>query len=752
MKKWTRRAFISAGVVAGGGILVGVAMRPGNLADDLQDIVAGDGETLVHAFIKIDKDNVVTAIVPHGEMGQGAQTALAQMLAEELDADWERVQFEEAPAVAEYSTYTLGRGLILNGVDLPGFVVPTFDGVMMRVANSMNMQITGGSLSVRATGQYGMRVAGAATKEMLKRAAADAWVVSVSEIETESSMLHHRASGRSEPYARFATAAAEMTPSYTPTLKDPEAFKVMGRSVPRRDIPSKVNGTAEFALDVRLPDMVYATTLRSPVFGGRIVRIDDSAARAMTGVIDVIKLPPSGNDARIGGYAETGDSVAVVADSYWTVKQALEALDIEWDNRGNDAVTMETIYARQERDISIADGRESDRETGDFENALVDADQQISADYRVPFLAHTCMEPLNATAHVRDGVCDLWIGCQNPLGFRRAVAEALDMDEENVTLHTRLMGGGFGRKSRSDWALQTVRVAQTVGRPVQLIWSREEDIRQDFYRPAATSRFRAALGKDGALLGWHNTYVEKLEPPEAALIPYGVPAQDIGYLQSPSHVPTGAWRSVDESQHGFFTESFIDECAAAAGADPFAYRASLLADHPRHLAVLERAAQEAGWETPLEAGRARGIALKESFGSIVAQVVEISVVNGEVSVDRFVAAIDPGLAVTPDGVTAQIESGIVYGLTAAMYGEITIAGGAVEQSNFHDYEALRISAAPVIETHIINSGYAIGGAGEPGTPPVAAALANAIFAATGQRIRDLPLAKHVSFSSEARLS
>ena len=752
MKKWTRRAFISAGVVAGGGILVGVAMRPGNLADDLQDIVAGDGETLVHAFIKIDKDNVVTAIVPHGEMGQGAQTALAQMLAEELDADWERVQFEEAPAVAEYSTYTLGRGLILNGVDLPGFVVPTFDGVMMRVANSMNMQITGGSLSVRATGQYGMRVAGAATKEMLKRAAADAWVVSVSEIETESSMLHHKASGRSEPYARFATAAAEMTPSYTPTLKDPEAFKVMGRSVPRRDIPSKVNGTAEFALDVRLPDMVYATTLRSPVFGGRIVRIDDSAARAMTGVIDVIKLPPSGNDARIGGYAETGDSVAVVADSYWTVKQALEALDIEWDNRGNDAVTMETIYARQERDISIADGRESDRETGDFENALVDADQQISADYRVPFLAHTCMEPLNATAHVRDGVCDLWIGCQNPLGFRRAVAEALDMDEENVTLHTRLMGGGFGRKSRSDWALQTVRVAQTVGRPVQLIWSREEDIRQDFYRPAATSRFRAALGKDGALLGWHNTYVEKLEPPEAALIPYGVPAQDIGYLQSPSHVPTGAWRSVDESQHGFFTESFIDECAAAAGADPFAYRASLLADHPRHLAVLERAAQEAGWETPLEAGRARGIALKESFGSIVAQVVEISVVNGEVSVDRFVAAIDPGLAVTPDGVTAQIESGIVYGLTAAMYGEITIAGGAVEQSNFHDYEALRISAAPVIETHIINSGYAIGGAGEPGTPPVAAALANAIFAATGQRIRDLPLAKHVSFSSEARLS
>lgn len=752
MNKWTRRAFISAGVIAGGGILVGVAMRPGNLADGLEEIVAEDGETLVHAFVKIDQDNVVTAVVPHAELGQGAQTALAQMLAEELDADWERVRFEEAPAMAEYSTYTLGRGLILSGVDLPGFVVPTFDGIMMRVANSMDLQITGGSLSIRATGQYGMRVAGAATKEMLKRAAAESWNVPISEVETESSMLIHRESSRSEPYSKFAAAAAEMTPSYTPTLKDPKDFKIMGRSVQRRDIPSKIDGSAKFALDVRLPGMVYATTRRSPVFGGRLVRIDDGDARAIDGVIDIVTLPPSGNDARIGGYAETGESVAVVADSYWTAQQALQALVIEWDNLGLDTVSMEGIYAQHDMDISNADGREIDRETGDMDAAFAGAAMEIGADYRVPFLAHTCMEPLNATAHVRNGTCDIWIGCQNPLGFRRAVAEALDLGEENVTVHNQFMGGGFGRKSRSDWALQTVRIAQAVGKPVQLIWSREEDIRQDFYRPAATSRFRAALGKDGTLLGWQNTYVEKLEPPEASLIPYGVPEQDIGYLQSPSNVPTGAWRSVDESQHGFFIESFIDECAAAAGADPFAYRAALLADQPRHLAVLEKAAREAGWDTPLEAGRARGIALKESFGSIVAQVAEISVINGEVSVDRIVAVIDPGLAVTPDGVTAQMESGIIYGLTAAMYGEITIVNGAVEQSNFHDYEALRISAAPVIETHIINSGHQIGGAGEPGTPPVAAALANAAFASTGQRIRELPLGKHISFSSEALVS
>ncbi len=350
------------------------------------------------------------------------------------------------------------------------------------------------------------------------------------------------------------------------------------------------------------------------------------------------------------------------------------------------------------------------------------------------------MEPLNATARVADGECEIWVGCQSPLGFRKAVADALGFPPEKVTLHNCFMGGGFGRKSRADWALQAALLAKQVGRPVKLIWTREEDVRQDFYRPAILSRFRAALDANGNMTAWENTYVEKMEPVEAPVIPYAVGARDIGAVNSPTHVPYGAWRSVDHSSHGFFVESFIDEVAAAAGQDPYAYRAERLEAHPRLLAVLTRAAEEADWKRPLGPGRGRGIALQESFGSIVAHVVEVTVADGKVSVDRVVSAADPGLAVSPDGFVAQIESGIAYGLTAALYGEITIKDGRVEQSNFHDYPALRMSSAPPIEVHVINSGKAIGGAGEPGTPGIAPALANAIFDATGKRIRRLPIA------------
>lgn len=752
MGKWTRRAFISAGVIAGGGLLVGVAIRPGNIAAKVADTMESEGETLVHAFVKIDNDNVVTAIIPHSEMGQGALTALAQMLAEELDADWEKVRFQEAPALPEYSTYTLGRGYLLKDVELPGIVIPSVEGVFMQVSNFMDLQITGGSLSVRATGQYGMRVAGAATKDMLKRAAADNWGVPIEEIETKDSTLFHRSTSRSEPYSRFAEAAAQMTPSYTPKLKDPKDFEIIGQSVKRLDIPAKVDGSAKFALDVRRPDMVYATTLRAPVFGGTISSIDDSETRKISGVIDVVRLPSNHSDSMVGKYGPTGESVAVVADSYWTAQMGLQALEIVWDDKGNSGISDETIRAQHDQDIASSEGREIDLSQGDIEQAFDTAATVINATYRVPYLAHTCMEPLNATAEFKDGHLTVWVGCQNPLGFRREIAAALELDEDNVTLNNHIMGGGFGRKSRPDWAIQAALLARSVGKPIQLIWSRNEDISQDFYRPASTSQFRAALGADGALLGWHNTYVNKQEPVEAPLIPYAVAAQDIGYHQSPSHVPWGAWRSVDESQHGFFTESFMDECAHAAGKDPFEFRAALLADHPRKLAVLKRAAQEAGWGKLTGRNKGQGIALKESFGSIVAQVVDVSVVEDEIIVERVVCAIDPGRAVSPDGVKAQIESGIIYGLTAAMYGEITIEDGAVAQSNFHDYEALRMSSSPHIETHIINSGHAFGGAGEPGTPPAGPALANAIFAATGKRIYELPLKRHISFSSGGLLS
>ena len=744
MGKWTRRAFLTTGVIAGGGLIVGVAMRPGNQAGELSDLLGDDGGQLVHAYVRIDSDNTITAMVPHSEMGQGAQTALAQMLAEELDADWNDMRIEEAPAIGAYSHYSLGRKYLLKGINFPDFIVPSVDGAMMKLMDNLGLQVTGGSTSIRVTGSLGMRVAGASTRQMLRKAAASAWQVPLKDITTDNSHLVHTPSSRREPYASFVNEVAKMTPSQTPEFKKAEDYKIVGKFVPRLDIPSKVDGSAQFALDIRRPGMLYATVIRAPVFGATIVSIDDQAARKIEGVADVIELPPAQSNMMIGGF-QSSPAVAVIADSYWTAKKGRETLNITWSDVDLAARSSTDIFAQFAKDITASEERQSDRLQGDTPTQFLNASKVIEADYTVPFLAHTCMEPLNATAEISNGQCEIWVGCQNPLGFRKAVAEALSVDEEKVTLHNQLMGGGFGRKSRPDYAIQAAQIAKAVGRPIQLIWSREEDIRQDFYRPAIQSRFRGGIDENGKLLVWENTYVNKAEPTEAPLIPYAVEAQDIGHVSSPTHVPFGAWRSVDHSQHGFFTESFIDEAANATGKDALKFRLDLLKDKPRHLAVLKRAAEEANWETPLAKGRGKGISLQESFGSIVAQVVEVSIVDKSVSVDRVVAVIDPGLAIAPDGMKAQIESGIIYGLSAAMYGEITIQDGAVVESNFHDYRSLRMSDAPTIETHIINSGHELGGGGEPGTPGIAPALANAVYAASGIRVRSLPLMK--AFSS-----
>ena len=744
MGKWTRRAFLTTGVIAGGGLIVGVAMRPGNQAGELSDLLGDDGGQLVHAYVRIDSDNTITAMVPHSEMGQGAQTALAQMLAEELDADWNDMRIEEAPAIGAYSHYSLGREYLLKGINFPDFIVPSVDGAMMKLMDNLGLQVTGGSTSIRVTGSLGMRVAGASTRQMLRQAAASAWQVPLKDITTDNSHLVHTPSSRREPYASFVNEVAKMTPSQTPEFKKAEDYKIVGKFVPRLDIPSKVDGSAQFALDIRRPGMLYATVIRAPVFGATIVSIDDQAARKIEGVVDVIELPPAQSNMMIGGF-QSSPAVAVIADSYWTAKKGRETLNITWSDVDLAARSSTDIFAQFAKDITASEERQSDRLQGDTPTQFLNASKVIEADYTVPFLAHTCMEPLNATAEISNGQCEIWVGCQNPLGFRKAVAEALSVDEDKVTLHNQLMGGGFGRKSRPDYAIQAAQIAKAVGRPIQLIWSREEDIRQDFYRPAIQSRFRGGIDENGKLLVWENTYVNKAEPTEAPLIPYAVEAQDIGHVSSPTHVPFGAWRSVDHSQHGFFTESFIDEAANATGKDALKFRLDLLKDKPRHLAVLKRAAEEANWETPLAKGRGKGISLQESFGSIVAQVVEVSIVDKSVSVDRVVAVIDPGLAIAPDGMKAQIESGIIYGLSAAMYGEITIQDGAVVESNFHDYRSLRMSDAPTIETHIINSGHELGGGGEPGTPGIAPALANAVYAASGIRVRSLPLMK--AFSS-----
>jgi isoquinoline 1-oxidoreductase beta subunit len=504
----------------------------------------------------------------------------------------------------------------------------------------------------------------------------------------------------------------------------------MGKSRPRLDIPAKVDGSAVFGIDAQVEGMKYAAILAAPVFGAQLLSVDSNEAQAMPGVAQIVSLD---------------DAVAVVADGYWHASQALKTLKPQWSQTDNDATSSESLFKQFDQSLAEAfDGGSSkaDVDEGDLPAAFASAAAALDATYRVPFLAHACMEPMNATALVTDESCQVWIGTQNPLGFRYEVADAMDMDVEQVQIHQHYMGGGFGRRSISDSAIQAAKIARAVGEPVKLIWSREEDVRHDHYRPAVASRFRVALDDQGQIAAWENVYHEKHEPAEAPTIPYTVGAQKIHAVDSPTHVPFGAWRSVDHSQHGFFTEAFFDEVAVAAGKDPYEYRMSLLEGKPRHQKVLRTAAERAGWGEELPPGKGRGISLQESFGSLVAQVVDVTVRDGKVSVDRVVLAVDAGFAVSPDGLTAQMESGVNYGLTAALYGEITIADGAVQQGNFHDYPMVRMADSPEIETHIINSGEAWGGAGEPGTPGIAPALVNAVFDATGLRVRELPLSKH----------
>lgn len=737
MGKWTRRAFITTGAIAGGGLVLGVAVRRGLEIPEAAPLVTQDGEVLLTLWMKLAPNNRITVIVPHAEMGQGVHTALPMMLADEMDADWDLVDMMQAPAHEEYANYALARGYVFGNTDFPAFLVPTVDGAIYRLTKTLNLQITGESLSVRTTGAHAMRVAGAAAREMLVAAASRAWNVSADALRTDKSHIHHDASGRSAPYARFATAAASIAPRAKPRLKHPDQFTIMGRSQPRFDAPSKVDGTAQYGIDARVPGMRYASILKSPVFGGNVERVQAAAAEDMPGNVRVVRLE---------------DAVAVVADGYWQAQQALKEVEVVFDSAGNDKVSSASIYAQFARDMerAVRDRDEiSDVERGDVNRALADADRVVEAEYRVPYLAHATMEPMNATVWIHDGICEVWTGSQNPLGVRAEVANVLDMEDAAVIVHPVQLGGGFGRRFQSDFAVQAARIARETGEPVKLIWSREEDVRQDLYRPAAISRLRAAFDVDGKLTAWVHQYVDKHDPADAAHIPYGIDNQLIHYVKSPTPVPFGYWRSVDHSQHGFFIESFTDELAHASGKDPYAFRRDLLAHMPRHQKVLETAAEKAGWGAPLPARWGRGIALRPSFGSIVAQVVEAEITRaGEVKVHRVVCAVDCGFAVNPDGLVQQMESGIIYGLTAALYGEISIENGSVRQSNFHDYQMLRIDETPKIETHIVNSGAPFGGAGEPGTPAIAPALANAIFDATGTRVRTLPV-KNYDLKSRA---
>ncbi len=730
MGKWTRRAFITTGVAAGGVVIFGVAIRRGDRSDKVASLVGSGNDSMFDIWLKISPDNTIAAIVPHAEMGQGTHTSLAMMLADELDANWSQVRIEEAPSHKEYANYALARGYATGDADFPSWLIDSVNGLFFRASQVMALQITGGSTAVRTTGQIAMRVTGAAARSVLLQAAAAEWQVAPEELRARDSIIYHDASGRNATFAHFAPAAAGLSLPHKPALKTSDEFRIMGTSPQRLDVPAKVNGTARFGIDAKLPGMKYAAVKAAPVFGGRVDAIDEASVQDMPGVRKVIDL---------------GDAVAVVADGYWQALQALKQLAVEFNDGGHGDREQGDIFRQFAADLdesAVQQEEHTDFRSGDAERLLAAADQIVAAEYRVPYLAHATMEPMNCTAWVHDGECELWLGTQNPLEFAKSAGKAIGISASSVTVHNQYLGGGFGRRAFSDIAVQAARVAAEVHYPVKLVWSREEDMRHDFYRQASISRFRAGLDTTGKPVAWHNHYVNKHDPVEAPHIPYGIDAQLIVYTDSDSHVPWGFWRSVDHSLHAFFTESFIDELAIAAGQDAYEYRRELLAHAPRFRAVLDMAAEKAGWGDTVEENFGRGIAVHRSFGSIVAQVADVEIVNGRAIARRVVCAVDPGYAIHPDGLAAQMESGIAFGLTAALYGEISIRRGAVAQSNFHDYRMLRINEAPAIETYIVNSGGPLGGGGEPGTPPIAPAFTNAIYDATGIRIRTLPVSQY----------
>lgn len=728
----SRRKFILGTVAAGGGLLIAyAATRPDKHTRANRD-VAGPGQAFLTTWLRIDPDNQVTVIVPHSEMGQGILTALPMMAADEMDADWEQVRVEQAPATDLFANGVLVKGFITDmGISIPRFLDRTADFATMKVAEVMNLQITGGSSSVRFTGEAGMRSAGAAAREMLINAAAARWDVAPEDCTARLSQVHHEVSGRSLTFGELAADAARFTPPRNPVLKRPDQFTLMGRAIPRVDIPAKVDGSAQFGIDARPENMLYAAVITAPVFGTclRSVNNKDTVGQRR-GVKRIIELD---------------DAVAVVADNYWRAQQAVNALEPVWENSENSDQSSDKIFTAFDEALDNGD-RHRDVSEGDAAQALNQADTIISANYRVPYLAHAAMEPMNCTVHFHDGVCDVWTGTQDNLGIRGRVASVADISADRVTVHPSYLGGGFGRRlpQSTNTIDQATLIAREFDVPVQTLWSREEDTRQDYYRPAVSSRFRAAFDSDGNLSAWENRYTGENEPAEAAHIPYAIPNQQIEYVESPTHVPFGAWRSVAHSQHSFFLESFIDELAWRAEQDPYRFRLSLLENKPRHARALQEAAIAAGWDTPVAEGRARGIALQQSFGSIAAQVAEISLdEEGRVRVEKVTCSIDCGRVVHPDTASSQIESGIIYGLTAALYGQISIEQGRVVESNFHDYEMLHLAESPEIEVILLETeGVSIGGLGEPATPPISAAVANAVYALTGQRVRELPLKRY----------
>jgi isoquinoline 1-oxidoreductase beta subunit len=705
-RTFTRRAMVKATVVAGGGFVLGVSIPrlPRAFAAE------PNADFAPNAFIRIDQDGKVTFTIPQVEMGQGIYTALAMLLAEELDAPFDAVTVLAAPPDDK---------LYLN---------PVF-----------GFQVTGGSTSVRAFWDP-MRIAGAAARAMLVKAAAANWSVDPATCRTDNGVVFHDASAQNATYGELARAAAGLTPPQDPPLKSPANFKLIGKPLKRLDTPDKVNGKVVYGIDARPPGVKIATLASCPVLGGKVARVNDATAQSVPGVRQIVVLD---------------DLVAVVGDHMWAAKKGLGALEVTWDEGPNATLStadvLNGLVTASEKAGAVA------KSTGDMAGGLSEG-TKLEATYHVPFLAHAPMEPVNCTVHVRPDACEIWVGNQVITRAQGIAAEVTGLPLEKVIVHSHLIGGGFGRRLEVDYIAKAVRIAQKVDGPVKVIWTREEDIQQALYRPFYFDRFAASLS-NGKITAWSHkiagssimarwlpaTFKDGLDEDAvdgAIDFPYDTPNIHVEYIrvEPPPGVGTCFWRSVGPGHNIFVIESFVDELAHAAKQDAVVFRREHLAKEPRLLACLDLAAEKGGWGSALPARVGRGVACQSVFGSYVAAIVEAEVdADGEIAIRRVTAAVDCGTVVNPDSVEAQIQGGLIFGLTAALYNEITIAKGRVQQSNFNNYRMMRINEAPAIDVHLIRNGEAPGGIGEPGTSIAAPALANALFAATGVRFRSLPI-------------
>lgn len=714
----SRRQFLKASAAAGAGLVIGFTFASGHKL--ARAATPAEGGFAPNAFVRIAPDNTVTVLIKHIEFGQGTFTGLTTLVAEELDADWSQMRAEHAPADAtRYNNLSWGP-----------------------------VQGTGGSSSI-ANSYDQLRRAGALARALLVQAAAKAWGVPAGEISVAHGVVMHSASGRQLRFGDLADRAAALEPPAEVMLKDPKNFTLIGQTAPRLDSRAKTRGEAEYTIDKTLPGLLTAVIARPPAFGAQLAAFDDSAARAVKGVVDVVRVP---------------QGVAVLGQGFWAAKQGRDALKLQWDETGAETRSSDQLMAEYKR---LAE-RPGDiaRQEGDVKAALASAAKVLEADYEFPYLAHAPMEPLDCVIQVADGGCDIWTGSQLPTVDQAAAAAILGLEPQQVRIHTLFAGGSFGRRAtpNADMVSEAAEIAKAIGgrAPVKLIWTREDDIQGGRYRPMYFHRLRAGLDAEGRLVAWQHRIVGQSivrgTPFAAGLIQNGIDITSVeGASNLPYHVPNITvdlhttdvgvpvlwWRAVGSTHTAYSTEAFIDELAEAAGKDPVAFRLELLAEHPRHAGVLKLAAEKAGWDKPAPAGRARGIAVHESFNSYVAEVAEVSVGgDGTIKVEKVVCAVDCGVAVNPDQVKAQMEGGIGYGLGAVLHNAVTLKDGRVEQSNFHDYQPLRINEMPEVEVHIVESNEAPTGVGEPGVPPIGPAVANAVYKATGRRIRTLPFALH----------